>query len=207
MEERYCECGCKEIVKEMNRFIQGHNSRVRSKEIIEKIRNSVKGFKHTEESKKKMREIAKNNPTFLSEESKQKIRISKLGDKNPAKRYDVRKKISMYRLGILKEEDWKGFERSRLYDNKFLDNFFRNQIKKRDDNECQICGIKLKRSIIHHIDADKRNTNHLNCILVCSSCHNKIHSKEFNFWKQKLKELQEIRLYGGKSIYDFEVEL
>ena len=43
-EPKYCECGCEQIVKKGNRYIQGHWA---------KIHNPMKGKYHTEESKKK----------------------------------------------------------------------------------------------------------------------------------------------------------
>ncbi|KKN67714.1 hypothetical protein LCGC14_0458620 [marine sediment metagenome] len=49
---KYCECGCGELVK--RRFLPGHNSRNRSQEILDKISNSLKGFKQSEEQIEKL---------------------------------------------------------------------------------------------------------------------------------------------------------
>lgn len=80
-----------------------------------------KGFKHTEETKKRMSQSAsgKNNSQFgthhseewkrkmiesrkgykHSIETKKKLSLAKLGDKNPSKRLDVRKKMSKAKKG------------------------------------------------------------------------------------------------------------
>ncbi len=65
---KYCECGCKERVKEGNRFINGHNNLF--------CKNNKIGFgrKHTEETKKKMSNAAKGR--HFSKETKRKMSVS-----------------------------------------------------------------------------------------------------------------------------------
>jgi len=51
-------------------------------------------------------------------------------------------------------------------------------IKSRDNHVCQICGKDVYRSKhghVHHIDGDKMNNVQENLILLCSSCHSKVH--------------------------------
>ena len=48
-------------------------------------------------------------------------------------------------------------------------------IRKRDDYQCQECGVKEngKAHSCHHIDYDKKNSESENLILLCNSCHAK----------------------------------
>lgn len=69
----------------------------------------MKGRKMPETTKEKMREYAKGR-TF-SVETKNKLSLAKMGDKNPAKRIDVRKKISEAGKGKhcgINNWNWKG---------------------------------------------------------------------------------------------------
>lgn len=53
----------------------------------------------------------------------------------------------------------------------------REFIRERDSHICQICGNDLtgRRQPVHHIDGNKFHNESDNLILVCSSCHTKIH--------------------------------
>lgn len=53
----------------------------------------------------------------------------------------------------------------------------RSTVKLRDDNKCQICGksVSGRHGQVHHIDGDKKNNSMDNLILLCASCHSKIH--------------------------------
>jgi len=95
-----------------------------SKESIEKIRQSNTGLKRTKETcerigraqlgrgksegeKEKRRNTLKANGYKCSEETKERIRQTKIGDKNPAKRLDVRKKLSLSHIGYIMPEEQK----------------------------------------------------------------------------------------------------
>lgn len=93
--------------------------------------NGLVGFRHSEESKKKVsktlkrlfqekrwkpgagRKFAEGHPTYWTEKSKEKARIRMMGNGNPSKRADVRQKISESkkgnngRLGMLQSEETK----------------------------------------------------------------------------------------------------
>ena len=47
-------------------------------------------------------------------------------------------------------------------------------VLERDNYECQKCGSK--EAHIHHIDWDKENNNLDNLIVLCNSCHQKLHT-------------------------------
>ena len=52
-------------------------------------------------------------------------------------------------------------------------------IKSRDGHMCQICGRELlgsKSGHIHHRDGDKENSSQDNLLLLCVSCHSKVHA-------------------------------
>lgn len=129
-----------------------------------------------------------NKGKIWNDERNKKVSYAKLGDKNPSKRFIVRKKISAVKQGITLEE-WKGFVSDKQYDELFYCKLFKLKIKRRDKYECKVCGNKDNRNIIHHIDGNKKNTSEENCITICKKCHNKIHGKDFKNWITKLNEL------------------
>lgn len=56
-----------------------------------------------------------------------------------------------------------------------FDNSLREQIRKRDDYLCQICGCRQNGELlsIHHIDYDKQNNYPDNLVSLCRGCHSK----------------------------------
>lgn len=63
------------------------------------------------------------------------------------------------------------------YPAEFTD-YLKKKVRKRDNQTCQACfeTAKGKRGFVHHVDGDKPNCSMENLVLVCCSCHNKIHS-------------------------------
>jgi very-short-patch-repair endonuclease len=92
---KHCKCGCGNVVKKGNIYINGHNKSTLGKP----NKNKGKTYKEIFGEKK-------------SKEISDKIRKTKIGEKNPAKRTEVRKKISKNRKGKLTGNDnpnyWKG---------------------------------------------------------------------------------------------------
>jgi len=123
-----CECGCGEYAKLGNRFLKGHSSRM--KWVREKISKSHSGKSLSKEHKMKLSESHKGEKNHFygkahSKESIEKIsnahkgkKLSKLhienlkksalrGDDNPAKRSEVREKISEKMKGRVITKEWR----------------------------------------------------------------------------------------------------
>lgn len=72
---------------------------------------------------------------------------------------------------------WRGGTSKYTYPKEFY--AIRDFIKSRDNYICQICGKNLngKRSgHVHHRDGDKENSSQDNLLLLCNSCHSKVHA-------------------------------
>ena len=70
---------------------------------------------------------------------------------------------------------WLGGKSFEDYDIKFNQKL-RNEIRKRDNFTCCICGlVSIKPALdVHHIDYNKKNSSKENLISLCHSCHAKI---------------------------------
>ncbi|NCD40593.1 MAG: HNH endonuclease [Bacteroidia bacterium] len=64
-------------------------------------------------------------------------------------------------------------------------NKIRDDIKKRDDYTCQICGFKKKKLVVHHIDEVPTNNKYNNLVCLCDSCHIHLHSQSGSVDKSK----------------------
>ena len=77
-----------------------------------------------------------------------------------------------------KNYNWKGGLSVELYPLEFNDEL-KEKIRKRDDYECQMCGMQEEEHIlvcsqrmpIHHIDYVKNNSCENNLITLCNQCH------------------------------------
>jgi len=166
-------------------------------------------YKHkplSEEHKRKLSEAHKgqtawNKGKYLSKEHRQKLseahrgkiswnkgkkNLSITGDKNPAKKSEVRKKISeaksrnptKYWLGKKRADmsgsshpNWKGGISRRPYLTDWTLTL-RRSIKERDNYICQLCS--QYGNAIHHIDYDKENCDPKNLINLCIQCNSKV---------------------------------
>ncbi len=118
---------------------------------------------------------------------------------------ETRLKLSVSHLGQIA---WnKGLGNGRTYSyypSIFTKDWFRETIKKRDNYQCQGCGITEEEHIVvfghklclHHIDYNTANCEPLNLVTVCKSCntraeHNKPYWQEFYSDKVKLNSKTE----------------
>ncbi|MEK0337614.1 MAG: hypothetical protein QQN41_09300 [Nitrosopumilus sp.] len=70
-----------------------------------------------------------------------------------------------------------------------FNNELREQIRKKDNYTCQLCGVLQngKRLAIHHEDYNKQNNNLSNLITLCSICHSKTNTNR-RYWKKYFTE-------------------
>ena len=112
--------------------------------------------------------LNKNNPFYgrhHTEKTKEKIRLTKIGSKNPM--YNKRKELS---------PTWRGGIAICLYPLGWTKTLKYN-IRKRDNYICRLCNIKqttcYRALDIHHIDYCKGNLKESNLITLCNKCNTK----------------------------------
>jgi len=156
------------------------------------ISNAQKGREH--QSQEGFQEGHKINVGIKrSKETRRKMALGKIGDKNPAKRLDVRQKISRTKMGVpslrkgkpnfkIRGENhwnWKGGITPKIIKrcNSVWWKELRKLIYQRDNWTCQMCGKKCHKDIqCHHIIPERSGGNHTpeNLITLCRSCHIKV---------------------------------
>ena len=179
--KKLCKCGCGKTIKE-----KAHHKHFGIPDYIHGHNKGKLGIKLSVESKKRISDSKKGK--MLSEEHKQKIRMSMIG-KNQYKRTILMKKNrSLAHIGKMMGKDnpsWKGGISFEPYTIEF-NNKLKEKIRERDQYRCQQCfrhqnelyfknGHKYKLHI-HHIDYNKKNNKENNLISLCSNCH-----KQTNF--------------------------
>lgn len=73
---------------------------------------------------------------------------------------------------------WRGGTSFEIYPREFSRSL-KEFIRSRDNYQCQICSKRVYKSRhghVHHIDGNKANNDIENLVLLCSSCHEKIHA-------------------------------
>ena len=90
--------------------------------------------------------------------------------------------------------NWQGGISFEPYSPEF-NNKLKTQIRKRDDNQCQVCGTRQngRKFPVHHIDYDKKNNNSLNLISLCDF-HHLLTNGDRDKWQFFFESYQEIRL-------------
>lgn len=176
-----------------------------SKETIQKKVDARKGYKHTDETKRKMSEARKKNPIKywlnkkVTEEMKMKNSISKLGKKNPMygkpsamgmlgkkQSKETREKMSKAHKKRVKQGThhlWKGgitpinsaIRHSIEY------RLWRESVFARDNWRCKKCKKRGGELEAHHIKgfAECKELRFAidNGMTLCKDCHKKIHNK------------------------------
>lgn len=183
--QRKCSCGCGQLAMQGNRFIHGHNK-------------PRQGGKNPILSKW----LIENQPMKRPEQ------IERMRKNNPMKRPDVALKVSMAQTGkkrpwvsermkALKGEknsNWQGGRSFEPYGIDFNQEL-KDQIRKRDNYQCQECGYLQEdlgyRLDVHHIDYDKGNNIPANLISLCRSCH-----AQTNFKREDWTEYYQGKLEG-----------
>lgn len=154
----------------MPRGIYKHNPQY--KETKEKISNTLKGRKFTEEHKRNLKKALKG----------------KVGVKKGAKfSIKTREKMSKAHLGKNNREkhyNWQGGKSFEPYSIEWTKTL-KISIRERDKYRCKLCGEPQgdKAHHVHHIDYDKKNCNPNNLVTLCNKCHQKTNFKR-DYWKK-----------------------
>jgi hypothetical protein len=136
---------------------------INSPETREKLSLIAKNQKLSIKHKKRLQEgfnkkIKKQG--FLHDfETRQKIRNSKIGEKNP---------------------NWNNGSSFEPYSVDWTETL-KKSIRERDHYTCQLCG-KEPAICVHHIDYNKKNCNPDNLITLCKSCHSKTNNHK-SYWE------------------------
>ena len=107
-------------------------------------------------------------------------------------------------LSFIKKENhpnWLGGKSREPY-SIFFDIKLKEEIRKRDNYECQLCYITEEEHIIvfgeifsiHHIDYDKRNCEKKDLITLCHNCHTRTNYNR-TYWQEYFEKLMEAK-YG-----------
>jgi ribosomal protein S27E len=132
----------------------------------EELGDRIRGVPKSEESKKKM-SIAHTGKVFS------KTHIINIGNAQ-ARRWANGDFDSIHKGEH--NANWRGGV-DKPYPKEFCE--IRNFVKERDNHTCQICGKVVYRSRhghVHHIDGNKEHNLEGTLILLCSTCHSKIHA-------------------------------
>lgn len=181
---------------------------------------------HTDETKKRISEIAKSKGFGKwmkgkkckqedidrrrktragykhSNETKNKIGFGNKGKKRTKE--DIERNREMGRRFFGENgHNWRGGIAYKPYPFNWIK--LRDQIRKRDNYICQECFKKeLKKHFpVHHIDYNKENNDKINLITLCHNCHNKTNGssiKSHSYWKEHFQSRQ---ILLGNSIPEY----
>ena len=203
----YCKCTCgNEKIIAGQSLIRGYSKSCGCIH-TEVLKSDYMKSKVSEYNKKSNRWVGSNNPGYNkigitnvsnSPEVRKKISISKMGDKNPSKRLDVRLKISKVKRDILLGEkawNWKGGISKEIdkLRNTFEYSEWRKAVYKKDNFTCQKCNkSKSGKLIPHHIESVNNNIDLIvdlnNGITLCEDCHTMFH-RSFGYGNNNREQL------------------
>ena len=159
------------------------------------------------------------------------VSFKKLGSRNPMTRPDViakkvshtdyvmsgkkiskaikrKQELGTYVHPIMSEDGRKRASESKIGDKnpnwKNINPNFKTlkRVTRKEHIVCNTCGSN-KNIEIHHVDKNPENDQKENLIVVCKSCHTKIHKKGYNFWNGKRrdgKQLSAAIQHNGKVV-------
>ena len=176
--------------KATQRFVSGHNSLGRifkfSEQALTRLKEQRKNDKTYGERMKKINAEKKGKTweqlygidgakrlkedaakrrlgTKHSNETKHKMTITKIGNKNP-----------MHGMSGTLSPVWNGGTSFFSYGPEFSFQL-RKEIRDRDSHTCQLCGTHESecdtKLHVHHIDYNKKNCSEVNLISLCRTCH------------------------------------
>ena len=149
-----------------NAFKKGH---IVSDKIREKISKANKGYKHTDEAKRK-----------IGLNGYHKGMLGKRAWNKGLKGFHAKEK----------HYNWQGGKSFELYGFDWTD-LLKHSIRTRDCFICRIC--KKHGWMVHHIDYNKNNCNPDNLVTLCHSCHSKTNfHREYwiKYFKKNIKEYE-----------------
>ena len=168
-----------------NKFTEEHKVK------ISKNHADCKGFKNPMYSKKHTPEsIVKMKKTHTGKkhtpEHKAKLSIAQIGKKHTPE--------TIAKISGENHHNWLGgssFEPYGLYWSKG----YRQAIRDRDGNVCQLCGKteernEGKRLSVHHINYDKECTDPNTKITLCMFCHTKTTNTKRQYWQNLLTQIR-----------------
>lgn len=100
-----------------------------------------------------------------------------------------------------KSPTWNGGTAHFNYSYNFTEDF-KLLVRERDNFVCSLCGANEGDIAhpVHHIDYNKKNTEIMNCILLCTSCHTKTNFNR-KYWKDRLFSYLESKFYYNSEEY------
>jgi len=187
-----------------NGYISPLKNRHRSKETKEKLSKALTGRKLSEKAKRNISLGGMGHVT--SEETRRKIGLANTGKvrTEAQKRYWSSVRLGKY-VGE-KAGNWQGGLSFEIYPKGF-NRKLKAQIRKRDNQTCQICKLRrdqLNQALsVHHIDYDKKNYDPENLIALCRKCHAKT---SFNraYWEDcflKVNLIKQVNYMIHQEVY------
>ena len=186
----YCSLFCKKCAA----IERGKNPEYKKKQSLSHLglKNKL-GWKDTPETIEKKRAVWTKEKKELARQRAIKNKydpewikkVSSYGEKNP-----------MWRGGIARS-GYVGFHQ-----------LLKDEIRKRDNFQCQLCGMPEKESIkkfnhklgINHIDYDKTNCKEKNLITLCNRCNSKINYDREKWKKYFQNKIVSIYWNGSQKI-------